>query len=54
MVPGIEMRLFNFLSQTHDVTIIEEAPRNTRDYPETLQKPAIEGSFCPVSFARAL
>jgi len=50
LVPGIQKRLVDFLSQTHDVTIIEEVPRNTKDYPETLQKPAIEGLILSCEF----
>ncbi|GHB17078.1 hypothetical protein GCM10007094_00610 [Pseudovibrio japonicus] len=50
MIPGIEKRLSDFLSQTHEVTLIEEAPRNTKDYPETLQKPAIEGLILSCEF----
>lgn len=42
LVPGITKQLLNFLSQTHDVTLIEEAPRDTHDFPEISQMSAIE------------
>lgn len=42
LVPGITVRLSDYFSQTHDVTIIEEAPRNTKDYPEISKMSELE------------
>lgn len=53
MIPGITQRLLAHLSPTHDVTVIDEAPRNTRDFPEISESSSLERLILTCEFRGA-
>ncbi|MGH0000532.1 hypothetical protein ACQU0X_10700 [Pseudovibrio ascidiaceicola] len=49
-VPGVTKTLKNFLAPTHNLTLIEEEPRNSRDYPEISQMSGIDRMLLTCEF----